>query len=435
MSKKSAEKVIVVKRSDLFFENVWHGIETENLEKYLAIIAQKHKFLPRSEVESDPNWQQIIPYLIFETKGKIFLMRRKGDHTDRRLADKYSIGVGGHINEQDIKSTKSMKSTRGTKGNELIFNWAKREFEEEIKYDGQYEANFLGLLNDDSNDVGRVHIGLVVKLIGDSPKIAVRDEHKSGKLVGVGGAGKYYGKMETWSQIVYDFLVRRRRPFYSSSDPALPESREDSLKVSSRQARTLQSFSGILPDWLIGECIEKGIIKISPLPKSWRKNIDQVSMDFHLGGNIKLFRAGTYRFIDTNRGLPDDAMEEINLKVGDPFILEPGAFAIATTQEVLKLPNDIIGRLEGKSSLARLGILVHSTAARFDPGWNGAPVLELGNLGPKPAILYCGMPICAFTFEKLAAPVATGYEGSRSDRYSGSRDAVASKIEKSVNNK
>src|SRR3989337_4565084 len=145
----------------------------------------------------------------------------------------------------------------------------------------------------------------------------------------------------------------------------------------------------------------------------------QVAMDCHLGGNIKLFRAVTYRFIATNRGLPDDAMEEINQKVGDPFILEPGAFAIATTQEDLKLPNDIIGRLEGKSSLARLGIIVHSTAARFDPGWNGAPVLELGDLGPKPAILYSGMPICAFTFERLVAPVQMLYEGSRSARYSG----------------
>src|SRR3989344_29254 len=332
-------------------------------------------------------------------------MRRKSSHTDRRLSNLYSIGIGGHIDKEDIiKSTKSMKSTRGTKGNELIFNWAKREFEEEIKYDGQYIANFLGLLNDDSNDVGRVHIGLVVKLTGDSPKITVRDEHKSGKLVGLEEAGRYYKGMETWSQIVYDFMVAKMK---KTGD-----------------------VTGILPDWLIGECIEKGIIKISPLPKSWRKNIDQVSMDFHLGGNIKLFRAGTYRFIDTNRGLPDDAMEEINLKVGDPFILEPGAFAIATTQEDLKLPNDIIGRLEGKSSLARLGILVHSTAARFDPGWNGAPVLELGNLGPKPAILYCGMPICAFTFEKLSAPVKMPYAGSRSDRYSGSKKPVPSKIEK-----
>ncbi|OGD88515.1 dCTP deaminase [Candidatus Curtissbacteria bacterium RIFCSPLOWO2_01_FULL_39_62] len=186
----------------------------------------------------------------------------------------------------------------------------------------------------------------------------------------------------------------------------------------------------MLPDWIIAEHISKNKIQISPLDKNWRENIDQVSIDFHLGNKLKLFRAGTYRFVDTKRGLPDDAMEEVNLQDGDPFILEPGAFAIASTREVLRLPADILGRLEGKSSLARLGILVHSTAARFDPGWNGAPVLELGNLGPKPAILYCGMPICAFTFEKLALPVRMKYEGSRSDRYSGSKTPVVSRIEK-----
>ena len=196
--------------------------------------------------------------------------------------------------------------------------------------------------------------------------------------------------------------------------------------------KRIVNSSGILPDWMIEEAIAKGIIKIEPLLKNWRDQIDQVSIDFHLGLNLKLFRSGAYRFIDTKRGLPSDAMEEVNLQDGDPFILEPGAFAIASTREILKLPSDILGRLEGKSSLARLGILVHSTAARFDPGWSGAPVLELGNLGPKPAILYCGMPICAFTFEKLIAPVKTGYAGSKSDRYSGSKKAIASKIDKAL---
>ena len=83
------------------------------------------------------------------------------------------------------------------------------------------------------------------------------------------------------------------------------------------------------------------------------------------------------------------------------------------TKEHLSLPDDLLARLEGKSSLGRLGIVVHSTASIFDPGWRGVVVLELGNLGPKPAILYCGMPICAFTFEKLAAPVKISYEGMK----------------------
>ena len=362
----------------------------------------------RGDAEENPAWKQIIPYLFFENGNRIFLMRRKGNHTDRRLANKYSVGIGGHINEEDIKGDKGAKGAKRAKGLDIM-DWAKREFEEEIDYGGKYQTEFVGVLNHDANEVGMVHAGLVIRVIGGSDDLKVRDEHKLGKLVSLEAAGKYYKHMETWSQIVYDFLMGK-----------------------TAMTKKSDNIHGVLPDWLIVKYIKEGLIKIEPLDKNWQEKVDQVSIDFHLGSNIKLFKGGTYRFIDTRRGLPEDAMEEINLSDGDPFILEPGAFAITSTREVLKLPKDILGRLEGKSSLARLGILVHSTAARFDPGWNGAPVLELGNLGPKPAILYCGMPICAFTFEKLAAPVKAGYEGSRSDRYSGSKIAVASKIHKYV---
>jgi dCTP deaminase len=395
LKRKAEERVMVVLRDDLFSGDIWNGIRAENIQKYLRIISQKHKFLARGEAENDPSRKQIIPYLVFENDGRIFVMRRKADHSDLRLANLYSIGIGGHINKSDT-----------TSGG--ILSWAKREFEEEVDYKGKYKAEILGILNHDANDVGLVHAGVVIKLSGNSSEIFVKDEHKTGEMVPLGEVSRYYKQMETWSQLVYDFLiggVSKASPLGSSDN-----------------------FSGILPDWVIEKYVREGIIKITPLSKNWQENIDQVSMDFRLGVNIKLFRGGTYRFIDTRRGLPEDAMEEVILKEGDPFILEPGAFAIASTKEILKLPSDILGRLEGKSSLARLGILVHSTAARFDPGWNGAPVLELGNLGPKPAILYCGMPICAFTFEKIGAPVKMPYEGSRSDRYSGSKNAVASKI-------
>ncbi len=399
---KHEERVMVVSRSDIFAGGIWHGLRGDNVQKYINTINSKHRFMARGEVESDARWQQIIPYLIFEHNGKIFLMRRKGDHTDKRLSNKYSIGIGGHINRRDMNG-------------QGLLGWAKREFAEEIDFSGNYKANFLGIINDDSNDVGLVHVGLVIHLVGDSDKIQVKDEHKSGELVSMAQLGRSYKNMETWSQIIYDYFRQMKQ--------------DKKSKVKIKKLKITEG-AGILADWQIAELIEKGTIKIDPLTSDWREKIDQVSMDFHLGTNIKLFRAGAYRFIDTRRGLPEDAMEEINLSEGDPFILEPGAFAIASTSEVLKLPADVLGRLEGKSSLARLGILVHSTAARFDPGWNGAPVLELGNLGPKPAILYCGMAICAFTFEKLSAPVKMKYEGSRSDRYSGSRKAVASKIHK-----
>lgn len=418
---KFQERVMVVSRNDIFSLGIWHGIKTDDIQKYIGLISQKHKFILRSRTESDPSWQQIIPYLIFENSGKYFVMQRRGDHTDRRLANKFSIGIGGHINREDIEKIKDSEGIGGNK----IMQWAKREFEEEVDYNGKFKAKFLGLINDDSNDVGLVHLGLVIKISGDSGNISIKDEHKSGSLESLSKIGTYYKHMETWSQIVYDHLNRERNQMVKESR------RGKRLPPFAKKLRKGEDFViGILPDWAIEESIEKGLIKISPLEKNWRKNIDQVSIDFHLGNNLKLFRAGAYRFIDTRRGLPADAMEEVNLRDGDPFILEPGAFAITSTLEILRLPADILGRLEGKSSLARLGILVHSTAARFDPGWNGAPVLELGNLGPKPAILYCGMAICAFTFEKLAAPVRMKYEGSRSDRYSGSKIPVESRIEK-----
>ena len=397
---------MVVARDELFADGIWNGINSQKLRKFINLIYKKHKFMKRGDAEENPNWKQIIPYMFFENDNRVFLMQRKGDHTDSRLANKYSLGVGGHINKEDVKSIKSIK------GEKVVMEWAKREFEEEIQYSGKYTTEFVGILNHDANEVGMVHAGLVIRIKGDEDVISVRDEYKEGSLVSLKEAGRYYKHMETWSQIVYDFLMGK-------------------VKMKGHT----NNISGVLPDWLIGKYIKEGLIKIEPLDKNWQKKVDQVSIDFHLGTNIKLFKGGTYRFIDTRRGLPEDAMEEINLSDGDPFILEPGAFAITSTREVLKLPNDILGRLEGKSSLARLGILVHSTAARFDPGWNGAPVLELGNLGPKPAILYCGMPICAFTFEKLAAPVKISYAGSKSDRYSGSKVAVPSRIHKHLKRK
>ena len=362
--KKLEEKVMVVSRSDMFSLGGWHGLKTDDVRKYINLISKKHKFILRSEAEDDPRWQQIIPYLIFENSGKYFVMQRRGDHSDRRLANKFSIGIGGHINLKDIKGSKGDKGVKGVN----IMDWASREFEEEVDYAGKYKAEFLGLINDDTNDVGLVHVGLIIRILGDSNNISIRDEHKLGKLESLSNVGLHYRHMETWSQIVYDFLKGQMGQKVQRVQKVQPKPNKQSLRSSSKTAGL--NIIGILPDWVIAEYVAKNEISISPLAKNWRESIDQVSIDFHLGNKLKLFRAGTYRFVDTKKGLPDDAMEEVNLQEGDPFILEPGAFAIATTREVLKLPNDILGRLEGKSSLARLGILVHSTAARFDPGWN-----------------------------------------------------------------
>lgn len=189
---------------------------------------------------------------------------------------------------------------------------------------------------------------------------------------------------------------------------------------------------GTLPDWAIKEHIKKGIIKIDPMDQDWEENVDEVTIDFHLGNKLKVFTNEGLNTIDTKyttKESMESMMRLVELKPGQPFILTEHDFVIATTKEKLTLPSDIIGHLHGKSSLARLGVVVHSTAARFDPGWDGCPVLEFGTfLKGKKLVIYEGSPICAFSFEKLAAPVERSYKESPNNRYGGSRMPEVSNI-------
>jgi len=188
--------------------------------------------------------------------------------------------------------------------------------------------------------------------------------------------------------------------------------------------KTSPDMIGTLPDWVIKEYIKKGIIKVSPLAKDWEENVDEVTIDFHLGNKLRVFTDEGLNTIDTRYASKEDMesmMRLVELKPGQPFILTEHDFVIATTKETLTLPDNIVGHLHGKSSLARLGVVVHSTAARFDPGWDGNPVLEFGTfLKGKKLVIYEGSPICAFSFEKLSASVERSYKRSPNNRYGGS---------------
>lgn len=194
-------------------------------------------------------------------------------------------------------------------------------------------------------------------------------------------------------------------------------------KKTSRKSAS-SDIVGTLPDWIIKEYIKKGIIKITPLPKDWETAVDEVTIDFHLGNKLRVFSGDGWDIIDTKhttKAEVESMMKLVELKPGQPFVLSDKDFVIATTEEKLTLPDDIVGHLHGKSSLARLGIAVHSTAARFDPGWDGHPVLEFGTfLKGKRVVIYEGSPICAFSFEKLGAPVERPYHKSPNNRYGGS---------------
>lgn len=193
------------------------------------------------------------------------------------------------------------------------------------------------------------------------------------------------------------------------------------LKSTNKKA---YDFIGTLPDWAIKQHIKDGIIKIDPMQENWEEKVDEVTIDFHLGNKLRVFTDEGLNTIDTRYTGKEDMesmMRFVELKPGQPFILTENDFVIATTKERLTLPDNIIGHLHGKSSLARLGVVVHSTAARFDPGWDGCPVLEFGTfLKGKKLVIYEGSPICAFSFEKLAASVDRSYKVSPNNRYGGS---------------
>ncbi|MDA1337511.1 MAG: dCTP deaminase [bacterium] len=184
----------------------------------------------------------------------------------------------------------------------------------------------------------------------------------------------------------------------------------------------------ILSDRDIKSAIQEGRVKINPIP-DFEKQLGPCSIDLRLGNTMKVFKHSPYPYLDLKREINfEELMDEIVVKEGDPFVLQPGAFALAITKEDFSLPNDIMGRLDGRSSLGRLGIVVHSTAARFDPGWEGRAVMELGNLGPMPVILYEGMRICALTFETLTSPAEESYAKSGKRKYTNQEKPQASKI-------
>ena len=165
----------------------------------------------------------------------------------------------------------------------------------------------------------------------------------------------------------------------------------------------------ILSDRDIKKYIQGGIIKIKPKP-NFKEQLGPCSLDLHLGNTFKSFKPSQYPYLDLKRRISfEDLMEEIRIEDGAPFIMQPKEFVIAVTKEEIILPSDIMARLDGRSSLGRLGVVVHSTAARFDPGWHGRAVMELGNLGIMPLILYEGMRIAALTFETLSSPAEFPY--------------------------
>jgi len=184
----------------------------------------------------------------------------------------------------------------------------------------------------------------------------------------------------------------------------------------------------ILADGDIIQALKTKAIVITPYPDE-KTQLGSCSIDLRLGTKFRVFNYSKVPFIDPNNPkTTEEMMSEIEVKDGEPFILQPGDFVLATTMESFQLPPNILARLEGRSSLGRLGIVVHSTASVFDPGWDGVAVLELGNLGRMPVALYPGMRICALTFEELKSPSQVPYNKKKAAKYTHQTAPVSSRI-------
>ncbi len=188
------EHILVIKRSALFPDGTWNGLEEVDMQEYIHLIKTRQEFHPRALMEQDQKYKQIIPYLLFRHKNRYFLMQRKAKASEQRLANKFTLGIGGHIRKEDMKT-------------DSIFDWAKREFKEEINYSGSFTIKPLGILNDESNAVGQVHTGFVFLLEGDSDQISVKSELKSGTLATLDECLAHTEQMESWSQMVLEHIA------------------------------------------------------------------------------------------------------------------------------------------------------------------------------------------------------------------------------------
>ncbi len=181
----------------------------------------------------------------------------------------------------------------------------------------------------------------------------------------------------------------------------------------------------VLSDHTIKEELAKGRIVVEPLGEGC---IQPASVDVHLDRRFLVFRNSRRPYIDVREDV-SDLMEMVEIEDETPFILHPGEFVLASTLEHVELPDDLVARLEGKSSLGRIGLLIHSTAGYVDPGWKGHLTLELSNVANLPIALHYGMKIGQISYLRLSTAADNPYGSpSLGSKYQGQKDPTASRM-------
>jgi len=188
----SDEQVMVVERQTLAPFLIEWGLVQEHTDEILDAITDRHFFLDRPTAEISPQYKQIIPYVLIRRDDSYFLLQRTPKQTEARLHHKLSLGIGGHINPDTPE----------------LLDGLQKELEEEVDVAGDYDLTFVGILNDDSTEVGSVHLGAVFVLDAHDPSVSVRETEKmTGRWIARGKLAEHREMMETWSAIVYDEFI------------------------------------------------------------------------------------------------------------------------------------------------------------------------------------------------------------------------------------
>jgi dCTP deaminase len=179
----------------------------------------------------------------------------------------------------------------------------------------------------------------------------------------------------------------------------------------------------VLSDRDIAAALVAGRVRVDPYDAA---DLQPSSIDLHLDRAFRVFRNNRYPYIDVRKPQPD-LTELLNVADDEPFVLHPGEFVLGQTLEWVELPDNLVARLEGKSSLGRLGLLIHSTAGYVDPGWKGNLTLELSNVAKLPIALYFGMKIGQISFFEMSSPVDRPYgSAGLGSKYQGQSEPTAS---------
>ena len=185
------EHVLVVPRAAVPDQAGWYGLRTDGLADFVAAVERDGRYEPRSEMEQDPSFKQIIPYLVLRDGPRYFLMQRTTAGGDVRLHNRYSIGVGGHLNP----------------GDGGLLGGLRREWEEELVAGFVPTFRLVALLNDDTTPVGAVHLGAVYLADAGGRPVGIRETDKlTGGFAHVAQVRDVADRLETWSQLAFEFL-------------------------------------------------------------------------------------------------------------------------------------------------------------------------------------------------------------------------------------